>query len=346
MDLWRYLKDKRFFLLFFFSVMFFVGLLITVDMNSRLSFDNFIYLFVFMLVFLVVYLIAGFSFKYQYWKEMRELVSGEIEENIIELLPKPRTNEQAFFNELMRKKHLEEQKIIDALQDKQQEYHDFILYWVHEVKTPIVASKMLINNPDLNDTETIFKKIDEELDEVDKLVMQALYFSRLDTFAKDYFIQEQNLGTIVRDSIKRHSKLFIAGRKKISLGEIDIDLRTDSKWLGFIIDQLLSNALKYTDTDGEIRIWIDKAENGDQMLHVSDNGRGIAAEDLPRVFNQGFTGMTGRKEKKATGMGLYLAKQMAGKLGHMIKIDSKEGMGTTVTIIFEQKDDYLLVAKD
>lgn len=92
MDLWRYLKDKRFFLLFFFGVMFFVGLLITVDMSSRLSLDNFIYLFVFMFVFLVVYLIAGYSFKHRYWKEMRELVSGEIEENIIELLPKPRTS--------------------------------------------------------------------------------------------------------------------------------------------------------------------------------------------------------------------------------------------------------------
>ncbi|WP_099221895.1 sensor histidine kinase [Listeria costaricensis] len=346
MDLLRYLKDKRFFLLFFFTLMFFVGLLITIDPNSRLSLDNFIYLFLFMFLFLIFYLILGFSFKYQYWKEMRELVDGEIEENIIELLPKPRTNEQAFFNELMRKKHVEEQKTISQLQDKQQEYHDFILYWVHEVKTPIVASKMLIQNPDLNDSQTIFQQVDQELDQIDKLVMQALYFSRLDTFAKDYFIQEQNLGAIVRESVKRHSKLFISRKMRIALENVDVDVRTDSKWLGFILDQLISNALKYSEPGSEIKIWCEKTPQERLDLHIEDHGRGIAPEDLPRVFEQGFTGAIGRKEKKATGMGLYLAKQMAGKLSHSMRIASVEGEGTVVTVQFESLENYLLVAKD
>ncbi|EUJ29173.1 sensor histidine kinase [Listeria floridensis FSL S10-1187] len=287
----------------------------------------------------------GYSFKYRYWKDMKELVDGEIEENIIELLPKPRTSEQAFFNELMRKKHREEQKKIRALEEKQEEYHDFILYWVHEVKTPLVASKMLIKNPDLNETTTIFEKVDEELDRVDQLVMQALYFSRLDTFAKDYFIQEHNLGSVVREAIKRHSKLFISGRKKLTLSGSDVEVRTDSKWLGFILDQILSNALKYTESGGEIKIWCDTKANTTR-LHIRDNGRGISPEDLPRVFEQGFTGVTGRQEKKATGMGLYLAKQMSRKLGHALEIRSEEGVYTDVILSFEQKDDYLLIAKE
>ncbi|HAC5539761.1 TPA_asm: sensor histidine kinase [Listeria monocytogenes] len=346
MNWWSYIKDKRFFLLFFCSIMFFVGVLISIDPNSKLTLGNFIYLYVFVLVFLLSYLVLGYFFKYSYWREMKELVSGEIEENIIELLPKPRTREQAFFNQLMAKKHKEELRTISKLQDKQQEYHDFILYWVHEVKTPVVASKMLINNPDLNDTETIFKQIDEELTTIDKLVMQALYFSRLDTFSKDYFIQEQNIGVVVRESVKRHSKLFIGKKMKLDLQNVDMDVRTDSKWLGFILDQILSNALKYTKSGGEVKIWCDTEASGKKVLHMKDNGRGIKEEDLPRVFEQGFTGNIGRQEKKATGMGLYLAKQMAKKLGHEICIQSESGVGTEVKIYFEQKDDYLLIAKD
>ncbi|EIA19933.1 sensor histidine kinase [Listeria fleischmannii] len=345
MTWWRYVRDKRFFLFFFVIVMFFVGLLIYIDPNSKLTVGNIVYLYFFVFMFLVAYLVLGYIFKYRYWKEMKELVEGEIDENIIELLPNPRTSEQAFFNELMRKKHREEQKNISALQDKQEEYHDFILYWVHEVKTPLVASKMLIKNPDLNDTKTIFAKVDEELDRVDQLVMQALYFSRLDTFAKDYFIQEQNLGNVVRESIKRHSKLFISGRKKLVMEEVDFDVRTDSKWLGFILDQIISNALKYTEEGDEIKIWCE--EKKDKIdLYIRDQGRGISDEDLSRVFEQGFTGMIGRKEKKATGMGLYLAKQMAKKLGHTIEISSVEGEFTELIIHFARKDDYLLVAKD
>lgn len=345
MTWWRYVRDKRFFLFFFFIVMFFVGLLIYIDPNSKLTVGNIIYLYFFVIMFLIAYLILGYIFKYRYWQEMKELVSGEIDENIIELLPKPRTSEQAFFNELMRKKHREEQKTVTALQDKQEEYHDFILYWVHEVKTPLVASKMLIKNPDLNDTETIFEKVDEELDRVDQLVMQALYFSRLDTFAKDYFIQEQDLGSVVRESIKRHSRLFISGKKKLSMGDVSVDVRTDSKWLGFILDQIISNALKYTAEGGEVKIWCEEKKDRTH-LHIWDNGRGISAEDLPRVFQQGFTGMTGRKEKKATGMGLYLAKQMAKKLGHSVEIKSSEGEFTELILHFARKADYLLVAKD
>ncbi|MHC5280915.1 sensor histidine kinase [Listeria kieliensis] len=347
MTFWRYVRDKRFFILFFAIVMCFIGLLIYIDPNSKLTIGNIVYLYMFVFLFLVAYLILGYSFKYRYWKEMKDLVNGEIEENVIELLPKPRTSEQAFFNELMRKKHREEQKKVNALVDKQEEYHDFILYWVHEVKTPLVASKMLIKNPDLNDTKTIFEKVDGELDRVDQLVMQALYFSRLDTFAKDYFIQEQNLGTIVREAIKRYSKFFISEHKRLELGEVDVDVRTDSKWLGFILDQLFSNALKYTEEGGVIKVWCDKPCSSNMThLHIRDNGRGISQEDLPRVFEQGFTGSTGRQEKKATGMGLYLAKQMSKKLDHALEIRSEEGVFTELILKFEQKDDYLLVAKE
>lgn len=347
MTWWRYVRDKRFFLLFFVIVMFFIGVLLAVDPNSQLTLGNIIYLYVFMLLFLVAYLILGYSFKRTYWNAMKDLVDGEIEENILELLPKPRTSEQAFFNELMRKKHLEEQREIAKLQDKQQEYHDFILYWVHEVKTPIVASKMLINNPDLNEPATIFKKVEEELESIDRLVMQALYYSRLDTFAKDYFIQELALSPVIKDCVKRHSKLFISKRMKLDLADFDAEVRSDSKWLGFILDQVMTNALKYTEQGGEIKIWCESSmENSKIELHIRDNGIGIKDEDLPRVFEQGFTGGTGRQEKKATGMGLYLARQMSGKLGHTIEISSEESVGTEIVITFQQKDDYLLIAKD
>jgi signal transduction histidine kinase len=172
----------------------------------------------------------------------------------------------------------------------------------------------------------------------------VLYYSRSDNFSKDYIISEVNINKLIKESIKKHSILFIKKHIKL-VNEISDTLivDTDKKWLLFIVDQLVSNALKYTHDDGSISF---KASENDKekLLTIEDNGIGIKAEDLKRIFSSAFTGYNGRNENlKATGMGLYLSQKLAKKLGHHITLESEYGKGTKVTIHFPKWNDYYSV---
>jgi signal transduction histidine kinase len=155
----------------------------------------------------------------------------------------------------------------------------------------------------------------------------ALSYLKLESSSSDYVLKKYPLDGIVKQAVRKYAKIFI--RKKISLrlDELNLEVLTDEKWLGYAIEQVLSNALKYTPEGGEISICLEG-----QTLVVADNGIGIAAEDLPRVFDKGFTGYNGRIDKKSTGIGLYLCKRMLEKLSHSIGIESEAGRGTKVKI--------------
>lgn len=156
----------------------------------------------------------------------------------------------------------------------------------------------------------------------------VLIYTKLTGQSGDYVIHQSALDPIIKQSIRRYSSLFI--RKKIALHYTPTTLKTitDEKWLQFVIEQVLSNSLKYTPEKGEITLWVDEEQN----LWIADGGIGIPAEDLPRVFEKGYTGFHGRADKRATGIGLYLCKRICEKLGHSICITSALGEGTRVKI--------------
>lgn len=212
------------------------------------------------------------------------------------------------------------------LSENNQKYSDmreYITLWAHQMKTPITAINLLINefgNDDKN-------KIKEQLFEIEGYVDTALQFTRLDTMNSDLLLKEYSLMQIVKQGIKYYSKIFISKGISLNLSEFDTTVVTDEKWLLFVIKQILSNALKYTDV-GSIFIHVVP----DKTLVIEDTGIGISEEDIHRIFERGFTGYNGRLDKKATGIGLYLSKQILDKLNHDIKIYSKPGAGTRVEI--------------
>lgn len=208
----------------------------------------------------------------------------------------------------------------------QEDYKDYIELWIHEIKIPIATSKMIIEN----NKNTVTRNIDEELDKVENYIEQALFYARSNTVEKDYYIRKVELKEIVNDSIKKNKNSLIGEKISINLHDLEIQVNTDSKWIQFILNQIIQNSIKYKKQDSNLEIEI-YAKQGKEnvILYIKDNGIGIKKGEITRVFEKGFTGTNGRlANKKSTGIGLYLCKNLCNKLRNInrIKFCSKRRM--------------------
>lgn len=195
--------------------------------------------------------------------------------------------------------------------------------WVHQIKTPIAAMDLLLQAGPDRATE-----MEIELQKIAQYVDMVLQYLRLDSTDKDLVLQRCQLDAVVRQTVRKYAKLFILKKIQLVFQETKWEVLSDEKWLCFLLEQLLSNALKYTPEGGKISIFLE----GETNLVIADTGIGIAPEDLPRVFEKGFTGNNGRMDKKATGIGLYLCRRVTNLLGHTISIASEPGVGTQVLL--------------
>lgn len=207
-----------------------------------------------------------------------------------------------------------------------EEFKDYLELWCHEIKTPIATSKLVLLNEKNN-------SIDEELSQIEYYVEQVMYYARSENVEKDYIINKVSLKEIVNSSIKDNKKQLLSNHIKIKSIDKDIYVESDSKWLKYIINQILSNSIKYCKDKGEISFSCTVNKNN-TILKIKDNGIGISSNDIDKVFDKGFTGKNGRINKYSTGIGLYLVKKLCDKLGHDIMIESKVDKETTVSIIF------------
>lgn len=314
------------------------------DTLGGVSLENILYIDIASGILFTFYIIFEYTAKKRYYNRINDIISNN-QENIVNRLPEPRTNEEELFNNLINLMHNKQNEKLEELYEEKRENQEFINIWVHEVKTPISVIRLLIeNSPEAAGAEML-GSIEEEADKIEAQVEQALYYSKTDDFSKDYFISEIELDKTVREAVKRNARIFINKRIKISIDDINLTVLTDKKWLLFIINQILSNSLKYTDNGGSIHIWGQEDEK-EKRLIIEDNGIGIRPEDIHRVFERGFTGHTGRQHLRSTGMGLYLSKKLARKLGHDIAIESEEGKYTRAVIIFPKLFNYIKLTKE
>lgn len=244
-------------------------------------------------------------------------------------LPQESYLEEKTYQEMLQ---ILQKKIFQLKQENQQKYNNTIDYytkWVHQIKTPIAGLKLIIQNdyPD--------KKMLVELLKIEQYVNMALQYVRLDSIHHDLSFQKVSLDHLVSQEIKKTITLFLSKNLKVDYQIKDLQILTDEKWSGFVIEQVLSNALKYT-KEGSITFY-----NEGEKLYIQDSGIGIKESDLPRVFEKGFTGFQGRNDKKASGLGLYLCKNIFNQLDHSISIESKVGQGTTVCLDFSKKEIFI-----
>ncbi len=214
----------------------------------------------------------------------------------------------------------------------QEDYKEYIELWIHEIKLPIAASKMVIEN---NKNE-VTKSIGEELDKVEDYIEQALFYARSNTVEKDYYIKESSLKDIVNESVKKNKSMLIQNKILINVHDLNEIVNTDSKWIIFILNQIIQNSVKYRkqDHNSEIEIYSEQGKEN-VILYIKDNGIGIRKGEVTRVFDKGFTGTNGRlQNKKSTGIGLYLCKKLCDKLGIAIELKSIYNKGTEIQLVF------------
>lgn len=338
MSFLQYMKDKRYFWAFYLVIMTFVTLIMFLGGNHQAIGSNIMYINITCFFFAVLYTMIGYFYRRSFFQQITEIIESQYED-ISAMLPKAQNYQQERFLELLKKIYHDYTDELQTLYDEKREHQEFILSWIHEVKLPIAASHLLIENSDEQSVEILADKFEDELNKIEDYVEQALYYSRIDSFSKDYFIKEVHVNQIIKNSVKKYAKLFICKGIHFTLESKEQFVQSDSKWLGFVIDQIIANSLKYTDENGEIIIQFDE-DSKEKRLIIEDNGIGIKPEDLNRVFERGFTGTIGRNHAKSTGIGLYLAKQLANKLGHDISIQSEENCYTRVIVHFPKMRNY------
>ncbi|NMD71629.1 HAMP domain-containing histidine kinase [Bacillus sp. DNRA2] len=229
------------------------------------------------------------------------------------------------------KQYRQYQEQLGKWEEKQQDRITFMNQWVHQMKTPLSVIELITQNED----DPRFESIAEETLRLRKGLEMALYTSRLESFTEDFFVQEVSLFEITSKVVSDNKQYFI---RNYVYPELKVDqylkIKTDGKWLRFVLDQIITNAIKYSVGSREKITITSLKNNNNVILEITDRGVGIPTSDLPRVFQPFFTGENGRLFKESTGMGLYLVKDVLGKLNHSIELDSKVGEGTTVRIIF------------
>lgn len=284
----------------------------------------------------ILFLGIAFLGRKRYLDELLRLTEGLSEKYLIaEVMKKPLRSDDAVFYRMIKMCNKSMLEKVGEVQTGQKEYKEYIEQWVHEVKTPVTALKLLCENQKSDLTKLYLA----ELEKINHYIEQTLYYARSEHTERDYLIREIRLMDIIHQAIAENKQLLLQNRVKIEMEDCETTAFTDEKWMIFIFNQLIQNAVKYRREEPVLSFWC--TQKGDRvLLCLEDNGVGISAEDLPRIFEKGFTGKNGREEKRSTGMGLYLCKRLCDNLGVGIAAQSDGRNGSQFQIIF-YKNHYI-----
>lgn len=241
----------------------------------------------------------------------------------VEHLPIPSGLLETDYQEIIRELFAQNRASREEMEAHFRDTVEYYTVWAHQIKTPIAAMRLLLGETDFPEKQELL----EELQRIEEYVGMVMCYLRLDTESSDYVIKECDLDKILHQVIKKHASSFIRKRIRLDYKETGLRVVTDEKWLFFVIDQIFSNALKYTPS-GCVSVSVETPKT----LCICDTGIGIAPEDLPLIFERGYTGMTGRQDKRASGIGLYLCRRVCTNLGHRITVTSAPEEGTQVRL--------------
>ncbi|NGU16232.1 sensor histidine kinase, partial [Clostridium perfringens] len=328
MNLRDFIKERIVFIIINSLILLFTAILLMV-----LKVDSFAILFIVIIngAGILTYHIFDYLRKKQYYDEIKENMESLDKKYLIsEVIEEGTFTESKLIYEVICKSNKAMNDEIGEFKRGINDYREYIELWVHEIKTPIATCKLLIENNESPLTESI----GEEVCKLENYIDQALFYTRSNTLEKDYIIKEMSLSSCVNKVLNNNADSLIKKKVKISLGDLEKQVYSDSKWIEFILGQIISNSIKYMNKEHkELKIYCN--ENSKYViLNIEDNGAGISEKDISRVFDKGFTGENGRKFGKSTGIGLYLCKKLCKKLGLDITLISEEGKFTRVSIIF------------
>ncbi len=293
-----------------------------------------------LILFIVWFLIAAiyihvcYYFRSRYFTQiLSQLDSLDKKYLISEVMDCPILTEDQIYYHILKTANKSMMEQVSQSKRERKEYKQYIEQWIHDVKTPISAMSLICEN----NKSDITRKLMAELEKVSHYTDQALYYARSENVAKDYFIKEVLLSEMIHTAVAENKQLLLQNHLSVEVQNCEYTVYADEKWTGFILNQLISNAVKYCEKEPSI-IFKACSKQGYILLTLLDNGIGISESDLPRIFEKGFTGENGRTRKSSTGIGLFLCKRLCDKLGIGIAVKSKLGQGTGVELYFPKGD--------
>ena len=295
-------------------------------------------------ILLLITVLVGFFRYSSKVKALSNALKRPVEEQA--QLPEAADDVEILYHRLLENQSIARSESESSAAIRQSQMRDYYSMWVHQIKTPISAMKLLLEAEreelgqlmcDDEQSQCLLSdnmdSFEDELFRIEEYVSMALQYQRVSSTENDFVLEKVSVDGVIRDTIKKYAKIMIRRHIGMNYSGTGQEVYTDGKWLAFMLEQILSNAIKYT-PHGVVTI--ETAEEKDRFfITIKDTGIGIKAEDLPRVFEKGYTGYNGHADKKATGIGLYLCRQMADKLGHTIRMESEIGKGTKVWIGFD-----------
>lgn len=324
-----------------------VGIFCVVLFLYNVSFDVIGYGAVLAGTLLIGMLVTDCIRYFRHYEELSAVLAAVPHE--VREFPEAEDGIEKLYQEKMAIQHMHSMELESKMRIDRQDMLDYYSLWVHQIKTPIAAIRLLLQSQEnmepgergstaeeIEEQEAVFfKNLKMELFKTEQYVEMVLSYLRMEEMSSDMMLQWYPLDDIVRQAVKKFSPLFIMKKIRLEYLKCETMVLTDEKWLVFVLEQLLSNALKYT-AKGTITIY--QEEGGYGRLVIKDTGIGIQAEDLPRIFDKGFTGYNGRQHKKSTGIGLYLCKCVCDKLNHKITVESDVGKGTQVYLELKRRE--------
>lgn len=317
-------KRKKALLVFFLFVIIFGGVFFLYSLPLKAV------LYPMLICVIIGGIILFLDYKKAYSKHKRLTEIEKLNSALMERFPALETQDDIDYQNIIESLREEIKELETKADIRYQDTVDYYTTWVHQIKTPIASMRLTLQNED-SDTA---RQISEDLFRIEQYVEMVLTFLRMGSDSTDYIFREYDLDEIIKGCVKKFASQFIRKKIKLQYEPLNVKVLTDEKWLSFVIEQLLSNAVKYTPSEGKVTIDLEN----EKILCIRDTGIGIASEDLPRIFEKGYTGYNGRSDKKASGLGLYLCKCICDNLGNSITADSSPDMGTVIRINLNKEE--------
>lgn len=285
------------------------------------------------------YYLVGYSYRSRYFKKLEETLSSLDKPYLLgEIMEKPYSEEDNLYRELLRRSNKSVIEAIYKLEQEQKDYREYIENWVHNIKVPITAIELICENQTEAHGKVLSGKIRPELAKIENCAESALFYARADAVYQDFFMKELDLAAVAATVTMKNKSLLIQNNMAVDITITGGSIYCDEKWLEFILSQILLNSTKYRKGDSGKISFTGHNEKSGFWLTVEDNGIGIKAGEVDRVFDKGFTGTNGRQRQKATGMGLYLCRKLCRCLSLGISAESVEGEYTRIKLFFPLSD--------
>ena len=331
-----YLNDMKSWILFFIGMLGLADVILWLDQGIAAEFASVIYFNILILIFFILFIIWRYRKEMKFVQEL-SLLMDKPELDWHEALPENTFKRDEIMSNILRQLAVSSAKEVSDLKRESFNESDYTAAWVHEVKAPLTAMKLTMdghrNNP-------VIRKIEAEWLRVYLLIDRQLYISRMSTLEADYVLERADVLSLVTAEVRELASWCMEKNIAVEFEGESREVVTDLKWSRFIIRQLLTNAVKYSTLGGTIIIEVNVNPTGNTVLSIRDDGPGIEAHDLPRIFDKGFTGGTGRLHNAATGLGLYLAQTVATKIGITLWAESEKETGTTIYMIFSTENEF------